>query len=157
MGMLMVPVFMRIKPLVSKMSCFVMSIIETAVIGTLISVSIIHNGEWLRAYYVLFVAIVVIVFSFDKGVCSKALSTMPLKCMSRIQFEFYILHQAMIKCFGELFGRVFQNINIANIAMFIAILMTSLLYKRYLEESSSYLFRRIVNKLIDKIQFDLEF
>ena len=155
MGMSMVPIYIKMKPWVSRRSCFFMSIIELVTICTLIFTTISFNERWPRAYFVLLAAIVLFVYAFDGGGCSRVMAITPLKWMSDIQFEFYILHQAMIKCFVELFSIVFHNIYIANAAVFIAIIVASLLYKRLLEEKCSNLFGHIANNIMEKAQIGL--
>ena len=153
MGMSMVPIYMRLKPWVRLRSSFSVSIIEAAAICISICVAVVFNGHWLRAWFVLIAAVVLFVFSFDKGICSKALvAVTPLRWLSGIQFEFFLLHQAIMKCFRKPFSILFQNLYIANIAMFMAVIVASLLYKRLLEKRCSYLFSRITDDFVKIIQ-----
>lgn len=155
MGMSMVPIYIKMKSWGSRRSCFFMSIIELATICTLIFTTITFNEKWPRACFVLLAAILLYVYAFDRGICSKAMAVTPLRWMSSIQFEFYILHQAMIRCFGKLFSTVFQNIYISNVAMFVSIIVASLLYKRLWEEKCSNLFGHIANNIMEKAQVRL--
>ena len=112
---------------------------------------ICKNDTWLRANYVLIFCGVIICFAFDSGWISKFLGCKISRLFSSIQFEFFIMHQAIILVFTWKLQSVIGSTIITNIILFVVILACAVLYKKYLGDSFSKLlyisFQRILQKI----------
>lgn len=112
---------------ISRMTC---TLCETMALGLIVVISIVFNNHLIRAIFILCMCPVILVFAVGKGVVSKMLSNKVMIKFSEIQFEFFIIHQAMIKIFAKYV--LMENIIFYNIACFGAILVCSYLYHKYI-------------------------
>lgn len=145
MGMLLVPLFIYIKEYIDgKEYRILFSILEIGVILNIIYLIYRYNGQWYRAEYVILFCLVVILFAFDKGILSKFLSIKPFKWFSRFQFEFYILHQAIIICLVQIYSLYMPDWRVMNFCMFITIMVIAILYKEIFSTKCSKILQKIV-------------
>ena len=98
LGMLLVPIFNKLSEIIKNRDCFFsLSLLEIFVVVYSVYIKIIFNGHWMRSQFVLISSFLVFVVALNKGIISKTLSLKPFLLFSKIQFEFYMLHQVVIK------------------------------------------------------------
>ena len=155
MGMLLVPLFIQINTwLEEKRTFLVFTFIEIMSCAVISSLAIIYK-EWYRSVFVLLFCIFILIFSFDKGAVSMLLGFRPFKWFSSIQFEFYILHVALIMGLSGLYSDIMPDWRIMNAVMFLTILFTALIYNRFLAALFTNCMRKIVNFIFKALKTDL--
>lgn len=138
LGMLMVSVFMYCREhFARKINFFVASLIEIAYLFLLIYLIIYKDGVWLRGQFVALMCLAVFIFSFDKGFVSKLLSNKLLRVFSGIQFEFFILHQAVIKCLDNIYSKYISEPLLRSMVIFLIILLFATIYHYILKKHIS--------------------
>ena len=145
MGMLMVPVYFKIKEYISKLNTsLIMSAIELFV--TLLYIFLIFKmeGKWIRGYFVLVACILVFVYTFNSGIISRILNIKIFSLFENIQMEFYILHQAIIIVFTSLLSIVIKSVFIQSVILFFITVLFALIYNRFLKDKLT----RFVEKLL---------
>ncbi len=94
---------MEIKEKVSKVRMesgkyqYVFSFLEIGIFTVVVALCFIMRDDWIRGYYIIFWALLIMVFSFDGGILSSLLSIKAFNFIGEVQFEFYILHQPLIR------------------------------------------------------------
>ena len=155
MGMMLVPLFMRINERDwGEQSYLVMSALEIAALAGALWATIHFNGIWRRFGFLLPYSALLFVFAFDRGLLSRILSCKAAKWFSEIQFEFFILHEAIISCFAPPLKRVIPKWSVGAV-LFLITLVLAMLYKKYLRKSLSSLFVRVQNAVLQILQVDL--
>ncbi len=153
MGMLMVPLFITVKKNIAERlsGCrrmITLTLIETALLGGIISTMLVKPELW-RSIWVLFFCPVVFVFALNEGLFSRVLSIKPFQWFSKIQMEFYILHQVLIIMFSYMSFVGFNNawINCAVILIFVLIFATA--YHVLVADRLTRLMRGFFSRLAD--------
>ena len=156
MGAMMVAPFMKTRESLHGKSMFWrMSLLELAALGGISWLAMRYNGIWQRSFYLLPFCVLVFVYAFDRGLISKLLASAPFKCLSSIQFEFYILHQAVIKCLVGPIRRYTDNLLLLNILLLLTIVLLALAYKYLLGKKLSLLFTRAFNAVMTALEADI--
>ena len=137
LGMLMVPLFLFLKAKVQYSTTLLFSIYEILIMLAIIISSVSRNRLWLRADFVFIFCLFVFIFSFNEGIVSRLFSARIFVMFSKIQFEFYILHQAVIQCMRNDYGKLFMDWKMQSIALFVTIIVVSLVYKKYISHTFS--------------------
>lgn len=164
MGLLMCPLFIYVQQKISQFKedkkrsgilIAVFTVVEIAVLGLTVLLAIKKNQSWLRAEFVALFCLVVFVFSFDGGLCSKFLGSKPFLFLSSIQFEFYILHQAIIKSLGYPVALLLKSWQFESIVLGAIILILAWLYNRFLSKKMSLIMKKIFNFLFKSFDLDI--
>ena len=153
MGMLLVPAHMHIKAGAEKIKkttrIVLFSLIEILVLCGVVYMMVFHPNLW-RSVFVLVFCPPVFVFSLNEGIISKVLSLKPFQWFSSIQLEFFILHQAFIKLFEELYSFGIGNMWIRLAVLFLVILITSAAYHVLLTDRLAKLMESAVSRITIK-------
>lgn len=156
MGAMIVAPFIKIRDsLYGKNLFWGMSLLELATLGGISWLAIQYNGVWQRSFYMLPFCALVFVYAFDGGFMSKLLASAPFKWLTSIQFEFFILHQAVIKCLAEPLWQYTQNLWILNVLLLVIIVLLALVYKHLLGKRLSLLFARTFNAAMSVLGTDI--
>lgn len=154
MGMLIVPLFIQINTwLEGKRTFLVFTLIE--IINCTITFLAIVYKEWYRSVFVLLFCFFILIFSFDRGAISMLLGFRPFKWFSSIQFEFYILHVALIIGLSDLYANIMPDWRIMNAVMFLTILFIALIYNKFFSVLFTNCMRKIVNFIFKALKTDL--
>lgn len=113
------------------------SLVVGVIIGTIMPQSL-RFAIWLMPFWV----VLIIVFSQQKGVVSKALQWKPLIFLGEASFSFYMVHQLIIRYVAEL---GLSKIPVAIISLVIAVTASSLIYL-YFEEPSRIRLKKFLEK-----------
>lgn len=147
LGMLLVPGYICIRNRFTlKIKFAVASVFEIISLALLIYLVICNNGIWLRGQYVILMCITVFVFSFDKGIISKFLSNRIFKWFSNIQFEFFILHQAVIKSCDSVYSMYILEPLLRNSVTFLTVILYAIIYRMILKKRLSGWMEKICSK-----------
>lgn len=109
------------------------------------------EGKWLRGSFVIIFCIFVFVFANDSGLLSRLFSFKIFKLFGKIQFEFFIFHQAVIICSKDFLSRIFSDWKIMNLIIFVTIIICSIFYKNFLEHRVSLFTKNFVEKIASAI------
>lgn len=148
MGMLMVPIFIYLKEHIEKNRKLLFSVLEVSMFFSVAYLIYFYNLYWYRAMYVGIFCLTIMLFAFDNGIISKFLNLKIFKLFSQIQFEFYILHQAMIICLENFFNKYMLDWKLKNICMFISIMTAATLYKIFLSRKCFDSLKKINNIIL---------
>lgn len=149
-GMALCPLSFWIKSLFIKnikYSRSISSLLELLTLVFVIALVIIENGVWMRGDYVLLFGLLIVVYSWDYGVVSTFLSTFIFRKIGSIEFEFFILHQVIIRIFN--LDSVLLHLHWAyrSIIAFIILLICCGIWKYYFKSPTTkwmeYIFRRL--------------
>ena len=131
MGMLLVPLFMyareHLHDGISTKVAF--SVLEIFSILAVIYLSVAKNEVWGRSVFALMFCAFVFVFAFDAGVLSKLFAIKPFQMFSSIQFEFYMLHQAVLLSLTPLYEEMVSSRKIVAVMTLASMFALSILYK----------------------------
>ena len=156
MGTMMAAPFMKTRgSLHGKNLFWCMSLLELVSLGGIIWLAIQTDGTWQRAFYLLPFCALVFVYAFDGGFLSRLLASAPFKWLSSIQFEFFILHQAVIKCLAEPLWQYCRNLWILNALLLAIIIIPALVYKHILSRKLSRLFAGGFNAVMAALETDI--
>lgn len=164
MGLLICPLFIYAQRQINKLKddkkhsaalIAVFTAIEIAVLSLVVLLSLKKNQIWLRAEFVILFCLVVFIFAFDGGLCSKIFGSKPFLFLSSIQFEFYILHQAVIKMLGRPIARLLHSWQFESVALAAIILILALLYNRFLSKKCTRLMKKTFNFLFKTFDFNI--
>ena len=90
----------------------------------------VMQEKWIRGYFVVVSCLPVLTIALNRGFLSKLLSLYPFRLFSKIQLEFFILHQSIIITLGNVLAtRVSQSPYIRTIILFGLILVSSILFR----------------------------
>lgn len=156
MGTMMAAPFIKTRDSLHGKNLFwCMSLLELAALGGMIWLAIRTEGVWQRSFYLLPFCVLVFVYAFDGGLMSRLLASAPFKWLSSIQFEFFILHQAVIKCLADPLWYRFRNLWILNVLLIAIIIVLALVYKHLLSRKLSRLFAGAFNVLMAALSTDI--
>ena len=157
LGMLLVPLFMRIESLINGKRTFIaFTFLEISVTTLTIYFLMTHLYAY-RTYSAFFFSLLVFVFSFDKGLISMFLALKPFKWFASIQFEFYIFHQALIVTLGGVLSIILPDWRIMNAVLFIIIVFVAVIYKRVCSDTLTNWMRKLANAIFKYIKTDISF
>lgn len=131
----------------SKYSRLLSSVLELLTLVIVISLVIIENRFWMSGDYVLLFGLLIVVCSWDCGIVSTFLSTFIFRKIGSIEFEFFILHQVIIRIINLDF--ILLNLHWAyrSIITFIILLICCGIWKCYFKSPTTkgmeYIFRRL--------------
>lgn len=131
----------------TKYSRSISSVLELLTLVIVIALVIIKNGAWMRGDYVLLFGLLIVVYSWDYRIFSTFLSTFIFRKIGSIEFEFFILHQVIIRIINLDF--VLLNLHWAyrSIIAFIILLICCWIWKYYFKSPTTkwmeYIFRRL--------------
>lgn len=106
-------------------SCW--SLLEFISVIGLTIVIYFFNGSWLRAYYLPFFLMFIIIFSFNSGLISRILSGRFFRLFGVIELEFFMFHQVVIRYFLTQNSNTLYTVFIS----FVITLILSFGYHRY--------------------------
>lgn len=131
MGMLLVPLIMWLKEHLpqSTMTTLGVTLLELLGLASIVVLSFRKNETWGRSKFVLMFCVFLVIFALDAGIISKFFSLKPFRMFSSIQFEFYILHQAVIISFTDFYLNIFQTVGKVTAVTFVTIISFACLYK----------------------------
>ncbi len=156
LGMMMVPMFIAVrKAIIPKQRFWIMSLCEVGMTAGIITICIIYNGEWPRGLFVLAFCPVILVYALDTGMVSKALACRPFRWFSGIQLEFFLIHQALMRCIKPYYKKWFPGWPLRNLLMFVTVIMAAVLYERLLKDRLRRLFTAVLNHILKVLQIDL--
>lgn len=120
------------------------------IIITLITLALIvmKEGHWMRAEFVSVFCIMILVYSWDMRITSNVLSTYIFKLFERIEFEFFILHQAIIKVVDHFSILASYGWKYQSIVSFILVLITCYVWKRLFSDIT----RKWMDIILKKVQ-----
>lgn len=133
----------------------VFSILEIVASFTAIYLMIIKDKSWMRFAFVLLSAVIVFVFAFDSGLLSKLLSLKFVKIISVVQFEFYLLHQALIKTLYAPLAMLTGDRIHTKILLFGIILLLAWIYHWLLQKRLSALLQKLLKKIFTVLKLDI--
>lgn len=131
MGILLVPLYQiltqkRQKKESTRKSFVFYTIIELLSLAFISFVIFNFDKSWIRGYFVAAFLPLVLVFSLDGGAISRLFSLKPLLLFSKIQFNFYLLHQVVIHLVSKYKALDFLPNNVTKtITIFVVILALS--------------------------------
>lgn len=123
------------------------SLIEIIITLITLALVVIKEEYWMRAEFVGVFCIMILVYSWDMGIISNILSTYIFKLFESIEFEFFILHQAIIKVVDHFsivanYGWKYQSI-----VSFVLVLITCYVWKRFFSDITKKWMDNILNKV----------
>lgn len=124
------------------------SLLELLAMGGMLFSLIHYQKVWNRAGFVLMFCGFILVMAFNNGIISKLLYTYPFKLFSKIQLEFFILHQAVLFSFTRLLTGtyIFKGV----VSFFIVVVLAAL-YKYFLADWCTEKLRYGLNRLLEKL------
>lgn len=133
MGVLLVPIYSyicdRSQRSTNRKNFVVMTCLEIIAAISIIALMITFDKDWIRGYYVAAFLPLVLVFALDGGAVSRFLSLKPFLLFSKIQFNFYILHQVIIRLVSKYNLLHFvQSKTIKTAILFVLVLALSTLF-----------------------------
>ena len=151
-GMLMVPAYYN---LISRLnlSTTTMSILEILITASYMFIAFKMEGKWIRGYFVLAACILVFIYTFNKGMLSKLLSMKIFRLFSKIQMEFYILHQVVIKLLTFHISTIFDSIIVQSILLFCITAVLSILYNHFLKQKLAVYVDNIFQSITNILHF----
>lgn len=133
-GMLLVPFYFSIKKYLNKQNDKIaFSLIEA--LSVIFFITICYYTKFIRGIYVMLWCFIVLVFSFNAGICSKLLSSDFFKFFGQIQLSFYMFHQVVIKLFLRYGKNTTSDILLQNVIIFIIVCIVSCFYTNCLEKT----------------------
>lgn len=154
-GMLMVPMFFKLKDTKLTDNFWICTFVEVVTMAMVIALAIYKNDTWLRGKFVAVFTILVFVFAYDGGLVSKLLSIQPFKWFGKIQFEFFIIHQAFMFRMTDTYLKLFKDWKLVNIAIFISILVCAIIYKIWLSKPLSRLTQQVIRGTAQSLGFEI--
>ena len=101
----------------------------------------------MRAEFVIIFCIMIVVYSWDMGVISNVLSTYIFKLFERIEFEFFLLHQAIIKVVDHFSILANYGWKYQSIVSFVLVLITCYVWKRFFSDITKKWMDNILNRV----------
>lgn len=146
LGMATAYFFICHKSLNKKAVSTIIEIAMVALVGIAVIIPVLFDIKLYRAVYVVLFCVAVFVFASDNGIISSILSIKPLKWLSNVQFEFYMLHSVVLKWFKAALALVNIELNwlIVIILSFVIGIGLSFIYKQF--------FSKIFTKIMKKIK-----
>ncbi len=150
MGMLLCPIFLKIKEKIQgkeKLIFYLFSCLEIVILlGIILAMRFLSQS---RAFFAALMCVVVFVFAFDSGILSKAFSYQPVKILSNIQYEFFILHVVVLIIIEALW---FKKLHLESVLLCDAIALAVLIafccfYKIFIEKQVDKVMKKLFNKL----------
>lgn len=127
---------------------YIVSLMEIAVTGIVIFLIIFENNIWMRGEYVCMFCLLVFIYSWDMGILSDSLGIPIFKIIGSIEFEFFILHQVVIRIIDNwVITSSLGWVNRSLIA-FMLLLICCYVWKRYFKS----LAQKGMNSIFDKLQ-----
>jgi hypothetical protein len=154
MGMFCYPLFIYLKEKLPKYrkERLLFSIGEAIGIALMIFLLISKNNSWYKFEYILCFCPFFLLFAFDKGVCSKFLSTKPFVWFSSIQFEFFLLHIVIIYFVED----IISNWVISSTVIFALVLLAAYVYHRFLNDTLESIMKKIYNKVFNYLGLNVQ-
>lgn len=146
MGMMVAVAVTSVKCEKLKFRRLFFSLLE--IVGILATIFLMVNKEgiWYRAEFVLVFCVLILIFSFDFGLLSKILGLYPFRLFANIQFEFYILHQAIIKFLTRYLTSLFRTSVTQAIAAFCIVVILSEIYRFWIKDKAERCMRGILHR-----------
>ncbi len=126
-----------------------------AVIGMLFSV-IQYQKVWNRAGFILMFCGFIVIMAFNNGLISRLLYTYPFQLFSKIQSEFFVLHQPVIFAVSRPVRSHGCNYLIQGIASFIIVIVLAAIYKRFCAEWCTAKLRYALNQFFKSVGITIE-
>lgn len=152
MGMLIIPLFISIRDKKLITDYLVNSIVELLTMVITVFFVIQEQGKWLRGTFVILFCAFVFIFAFNSGLISKIFSLKIFKLFGKIQFEFFIFHQALIVCITGVCSSFIFDWRILNLIIFVSIILCSIIYKIFFENRLSIITKKGIEFLIKTIK-----
>ena len=149
-GMALYPLSVKIKSKFSDSTNYtfsIASISEILIMILSIYLLIYYSGIWMRGQYVCMFCALICIYSFDLGVVSKLLSTSLFKIFAGIEFEFFIMHQVIIRLVDKLSYPLHLNGLIRSMFALLVVLLCCYLWKRYCAKVTKIWMESIWEKL----------
>ncbi len=128
------------------------SILEIILAVLTVYLIIEMRDVWTRAHFVLLLSLLLLVFSFDRGIVSRLLSIAPLRWLGNIQLEFYMLHGIIINLIAPHLTFCYWNWYVESTALCLsatlaAVMIYRLILKKPMERGFDLLSKRIMTAL----------
>lgn len=150
LGMSLFPLSYWIKTLFiknNKYNRIISSMLEILTLVLVIALIIIGNGVWMRGTYVLLFGIFIAIYSWDLGVISIFLNMQFFRKLGSIEFEFFMLHQVIIRIININSTILSLHWVYRSIITFIILLACCLIWKYYFKtptkKGMEYAFNKI--------------
>ena len=158
MGMLLCPIFVKIKELIrldNKKWFYIFSSIEiVALFGIILAMRFLVET---RAFFAMLMCVVVFVFAFDKGFISKVFAFQPIKFLSKIQFEFFILHAVVIIIIEAFWFKILglNNVFLCDGIALLLLIVSCYLYKLIFEKHVDKIIKKIFNWIFKVLKLNI--
>ena len=159
MGMLLCPIVLKLKDKIctnGKKWSIIFSCLEIAtLVGVGFAIRFISQS---RAFFVILMCMLVFVFAFDKGLVSKLFSFQPIKFLSNIQFEFFILHYVTLVVGEAIWFKVLKltNVYLSSILILIGLIIICYIYNKFISRHVEKLFKKVLNGLFKLFKTNVE-
>ena len=147
-GLALYPISLWFKDLLNgKHIRMISSLIEIIITLITLALVVVKEGHWMRAEFVIIFCIMIVVYSWDMGVISNVLSTYIFKLFERIEFEFFLLHQAIIKVVDHFSILANYGWKYQSIVSFVLVLITCYVWKRFFSDITKKWMDNILNRV----------
>lgn len=126
------------------------SIIEICISILIVFLCVVYDEIWPRWLFTLLMCPILFVYAINKGIVSRIISTQPFILFSRIQFEFYMIHQIIIVFIGKRYLEGNMDFYLIMLIVFVISIIISIVLKR-VNKALSPKFALLMNKTFDFI------
>lgn len=134
-GLALYPISLWFRDLLNrKYSQAISSLTEIIITLITLVLVVIQEGHWMRAEFVCVFCIMIVVYSWDMGIISNVLSTYIFKFFEHIEFEFFILHQAIIKVVNHYSILANYGWKYQSIVSFLLVLIACYVWKHFFSD-----------------------
>ena len=135
MGMFLASLFLSLKESLSigelhsnaSMRLFIFSALEIVVTASVICLTVVQNDHWYRGMFAFLFCVWTFALAFNEGIVSKILSLPPFQWLSKIQFEFFVLHQTLYVLLANRLSPLINNRNAMSMVLFVITIVCSIL------------------------------
>lgn len=149
-GMALYPLSLNIRNKFSTSTNYtfgIASILEILIILICMYLLVHYSGIWMRGQYVCMFCALICIYSFDLGIISKVLSTGLFKIFAGIEFEFFIMHQVIIRLVDKLSHSFHLSGVIRSMIALVVVLFCCYIWKRYCAKATKRWMEFIWRKL----------
>ena len=133
-GMALYPLSLNIRNKFSTSTRYtfgIASILEILMMMICMYLLVHYSGIWIRGQYVCMFCALIYLYSFDLGIVSKVLSTSLFNIFGGIEFEFFIMHQVIIRLVDTLSHSFHLSGIIRSMIALVVVLLCCYIWKRY--------------------------
>ena len=144
-GILMIPFYLKLKDSINNNSShivLIITIIELIITALYIYLAIKMEGIWIRGYFIIPACLLIFIYALNIGIISKFISSNIFMLFSKIQMEFYIFHQVIIRLLESILLLFIPSILIQSIILFFITIIISFIYDKYFKNKLTNLIKR---------------